>query len=91
LKNLTVDERRLESTQREVIYMVEVVTIDGKALLASKQFWLMVLTMIVTIFASPVVLNVIPNGIAIGAVIVEILSIVIRTMTDAPITGFARA
>jgi hypothetical protein len=66
--------------------------VDGKALIASKQFWLMILSMMVTIFASPVVLNIIPDGVAIGAVVVEVLSIIIRAIsTSEPITGLFSA
>jgi hypothetical protein len=64
---------------------------DGKALLASKQTWLMILTVIVSIVASPDVANAIPWVAVYGATIIAVLSIIIRAITDQPITGVIRA
>ena len=61
------------------------VDIDGKSLVQSKQFWLMVLTVIAAVAASPEVLNLVPNSTVLMAAVVAVLSIIIRTMTDAPI------
>jgi hypothetical protein len=60
---------------------------DGKALLASKQVWLMILTVAASIFASPEVLNLIPNNVVLAAAIVAVLGIIIRAVTSEPITG----
>jgi len=61
------------------------VDIDGKALVQSRQFWLMVLTVIAAVAASPEVLNLVPNSTVLMAAVVAVLSIVIRAVTDAPI------
>jgi len=60
--------------------------VDGKALLMSKQVWLMILTVVAAIFASPEVLNLIPNNVVLAAAIVAVLGIIIRAVTDQPVT-----
>ena len=64
---------------------------DSKPLVQSRQFWLMVLTVIAAIAASPEVLNLVPNNTVAMAAVVAVLSIIIRKMTDAPISGVFKA
>jgi hypothetical protein len=90
-----VRELQLEKTYKDArrIYknIRRWISMDGKALLASKQTWLMILTVIVSIVASPDVINAVPWIAVYGATIIAVLSIVIRAMTDQPITGVIRA
>ena len=65
--------------------------VDPKPLVQSKQFWLMVLTVIAAIAASPEVLNLVPNSTVLMAAVVAVLSIIIRAVTDAPIGGVFKA
>lgn len=59
--------------------------VDSKPLVQSRQFWLMVLTVIAAVAASPAVLNLVPDQVVLMAAVVAVLSIIIRAMTDAPI------
>ena len=59
--------------------------VDSKSMVQSRQFWLMVLTVIAAVAASPEVLNLVPNQVVLMAAVVAVLSIVIRAVTDAPI------
>lgn len=65
--------------------------VDGKALVQSKQFWLMVMAIIVDVVASPAVLNIVPTGASIAVAVGAILSIIIRYVTDMPVTGILSA
>ena len=62
----------------------------GKALVASKQFWLMILTMLLAIIESPAVNAAIPWTVTYGVLIVAVLSIIIRKVTDEPIVGIVK-
>lgn len=64
---------------------------DSKPLVQSKQFWLMVLTVIAAVAASPEVLNLVPNNVVLMSAVVAVLSIIIRATTDAPISGVLKA
>lgn len=65
--------------------------VDGKALVTSKQFWISLLGLIISIVASPLWLNIWPDSAAMVGVIGSLLTMIVRVLTDTPITGVLRA
>ena len=65
--------------------------VDGKSLITSKQFWLSVIGLLISIVASPLWLNIWPDSAAMVGVIGSLLTMIVRILTDMPITGVFRA
>jgi hypothetical protein len=63
----------------------------GKALIASKTFWLAIIEILVFVIASPAITNNFPWVAVYSGVLIGVLAIVVRKITDTPVTGIVSA